>query len=73
MRRLTITTTAAFVLRLAGTAHAQTTITGGLTPNTTGAGSRVHDTTGAWVVRLTVRTAGVDSLRDVAVACVPAA
>ncbi len=69
MRRLTITTTAAPVLMLAGTAHAQTTITGGLTPNTAGAGSRVHDTTGAWVVR----TAGVDSLRDVAVACVPAA
>ncbi len=43
MRRITITTTAALVLMLAGSAHAQdTTITGGLTPNTAGAGSKVH-------------------------------
>jgi hypothetical protein len=43
MRRITITTTMALVLTLAASAHAQdTTITGGLTPNTPGAGSRVH-------------------------------
>ena len=43
MRRITITTTAALVLMLAGSAQAQdTTITGGLTPNTAGAGSHVH-------------------------------
>ena len=43
MRKITITTTTALVLMLAGPAHAQdTTITGGLTPNTAGAGSRVH-------------------------------
>ena len=43
MRRLTITTTTALVLMFAGSAHAQgTTITGGLTPNTAGAGARVH-------------------------------
>lgn len=43
MRRLTITTTTALVFLLAGSAHAQeTTITGGLTPNKAGAGSRVH-------------------------------
>ncbi|MEA2221212.1 MAG: hypothetical protein QOJ35_3838 [Solirubrobacteraceae bacterium] len=43
MRRITLTTTAALVLMLAATARAQdTTITGGLTPNTAGAPSRVH-------------------------------
>ncbi|HTN22384.1 MAG TPA: hypothetical protein VL120_00230 [Solirubrobacteraceae bacterium] len=43
MRRITITTAAAFILVLAGSARAQdTTITGGLTPNTPGAGSLVH-------------------------------
>ncbi len=43
MRRLTITTTAALVLAFAAGAHAQeATITGGLTPNVAGAGSRVH-------------------------------
>ncbi|MDX6680233.1 MAG: hypothetical protein QOG94_272 [Solirubrobacteraceae bacterium] len=42
MRRITITT-AALVLTLAATAHAQeTTIAGSLTPNTAGAGTRVH-------------------------------
>ena len=43
MRRITLTTTAALVLMLAGSAHAQdTTITGVLTPNTPGAGPSVH-------------------------------
>jgi hypothetical protein len=43
MRRITITTTAALVLMLAASARAQdATITGGLTPNKAGAGSRVH-------------------------------
>jgi hypothetical protein len=43
MRRITLTTTAALVLMLAASARAQdTTITGVLTPNTAGAGSRVH-------------------------------
>lgn len=43
MRRITLTTTAALVLMLAASARAQdTTITGALTPNTPGAGSRVH-------------------------------
>ena len=43
MRAITITTTAALVLMLAVAAHAQdTTITGGLTPTTPGAGTTVH-------------------------------
>ncbi len=43
MRTITLTTTAALVLVLGASAHAQdTTITGGLTPNTPGDGSRVH-------------------------------
>ena len=43
MRRITMATTAALVLGLGASAHAQdTTITGGLTPNTPGDGSRVH-------------------------------
>ena len=43
MRTITITTTTALVLMLAGPAYGQdATITGGLTPNTAGAGSRVH-------------------------------
>jgi hypothetical protein len=43
MRRITISTTAALILVLAASARAQdTSITGGLTPNTPGAGSRVH-------------------------------
>jgi hypothetical protein len=43
MRRITIATTTALILTLAASARAQdTTITGGLTPNTPGAGSRVH-------------------------------
>jgi hypothetical protein len=43
MRRITIATTTALVLMLAASARAQdTAITGGLTPNTPGAGSSVH-------------------------------
>jgi hypothetical protein len=43
MRRITITTTAALILVLAASARAQdSTISGGLTPNTPSAGSRVH-------------------------------
>lgn len=43
MRRITLTTTAALVLVLAASAGAQApTIVGTLTPNTPGAGSRVH-------------------------------
>jgi hypothetical protein len=43
MRRFTITTAAALILMLAASARAQdATITGGLTPNTPGAGARVH-------------------------------
>ena len=43
MRRITITLTTGVVLMLAGSAYAQdTTITGSLTPNTAGAGARVH-------------------------------
>ena len=43
MRRITLTTTAALILVLAAAARAQeTTITGGLTPNTPAAGARVH-------------------------------
>ncbi|HEV7804714.1 MAG TPA: hypothetical protein VGO80_02765 [Solirubrobacteraceae bacterium] len=43
MRKITITTTVALVLMLAASARAQdTTITGGLTPSTPGAGSSVH-------------------------------
>ena len=49
MRRITLTTTTALLLALAASAQAQdTTISGGLTPNTAGAGSRVHvDVAGA--------------------------
>lgn len=43
MRRITITATAALILVLAASAHAQDpAISGGLTPNTPGAGSTVH-------------------------------
>jgi hypothetical protein len=43
MRRITIATTTALILILAASARGQdSTITGGLTPNTPGAGSRVH-------------------------------
>ena len=42
MRKITISTATALVLMLAPAAQAQTTITGGLTPNTAGAGSTVH-------------------------------
>lgn len=42
MRKITTATATALVLMLAPAAQAQTTITGGLTPNTAGAGSTVH-------------------------------
>jgi hypothetical protein len=43
MRRITLTTTTALVLMFAASAQAQdTTISGGLTPNTPGAGAAVH-------------------------------
>jgi hypothetical protein len=84
MRRITLTTTAALVVVLAASARAQdTTITGGLTPNTPGDGARVHVEVGGTApeiagplpesVALGIQRGFAFDVRAVAVSCTGAA